>query len=315
MSKNVIPFDPANLPAHITARAEEVANDLMDGALSGFPILSIKGKHFAVVRGDDRQVIMSPKDDETPASYVDLVLIRANRNVSKVYYDAQYEDGFAGAPDCFSIDGLAPDLQAESPQADSCATCPHNQWGSRITESGKKAKACQDNRRVAVAAASALDDVMLLRVPPASLKALAEYGRALASRKIDYRYAITRVKFAQDAAAPQLEFKPVGFLDEEQCAEVDRLYESDLVQQIIGKVGEAIDVQGAPVVAQAGDDEDDDGVDEPKPAKKASKKKVAKKKPAKKPEPEPEPEEDDDDGGADLDEETQALLNELFGED
>lgn len=291
------------LPDHILKRAKGRTEDLTAGATGGFKVLSIKGKTFSIVSGEDREVIPNPKDPDSPATYLDVVLVRANRNVSKIYYEKDYEEGDSSSPDCFSLDGVRPDPSAPNPQHEDCATCPHNQWGSRVTDSGKKAKRCQDHRRVAVASPADLDDVMLLRVPPKSLKALAEYARKLSSRGVEYNYVVTRISFVQEASSPQLAFKALAFLPPELCDKVDELYDNELVRTVIGLEGAPVELQQAkptpPAAAEEEEAEDDnlavsdlfadDEEEEEKPAPKKAKKTKAKKAKAA-----PPPEEDED---------------------
>ena len=170
---------------------------------------------------------------------MDLVLVRANPHISKTYYARNFDPNEqAGPPDCFSINGDKPDPASPQPQAKTCAACPHNQWGSRITDSGKKAKACQDNRRVAVASPKRLDEPMLLRVPPTSLPRLKAYGDQLRGQGIPYYAVLTRIMLDQNVVHPSLTFKPLAFLSEEQVREVEKARESEAVLNIIGSAPE-----------------------------------------------------------------------------
>ena len=48
---NIIPFDSGNLPSHFkSGGAVSVNSDLTAHAGGGFPVISIKGKVFAIVR-------------------------------------------------------------------------------------------------------------------------------------------------------------------------------------------------------------------------------------------------------------------------
>jgi hypothetical protein len=235
---NIIPFDGSkNLPSYIKSVDVAALNsDLTAHAGGGFPVISIKGKQFAVVRDGERKVLPNPKDPDSPATNIDVVLIKANKAKSKVFYLKGYDpkESEGKKPDCFSNDGVAPDPQAEKKQAKQCATCPHNQWGSKVTDNGSKGKACQDSVRMAIAAAGQVNDPMLLRVPPASIKSLGEYGQMLAKRGVAYNMVVTKVSFDVDAESPKLVFKPVGFLDDASFAEVQEISESDLVKDILG---------------------------------------------------------------------------------
>jgi hypothetical protein len=87
---------------------------------------------------------------------------------------------------------------------------------------------------MAVAAAGQLNDPMLLRVPPASIKALGEYGQSLAKRGVGYNMVVTKVSFDIEAESPKLTFKPIGLLDDAGFAEVQEMVSSDLVNNILG---------------------------------------------------------------------------------
>lgn len=243
---NIIPFDGSkNLPAFL--KQVDVASlnaDLTSHAGGGFPVISIKGKVFAVVRDGEREIMMNPLDPDSAATSIDVVLLKANKGTSKVFYLKGYDkDTSEGQkPDCYSADGIEPAADAQNKQAKKCATCPHNQWGSRISEKGAtKGKACSDTVRMAVAAAGQLNDPMLLRVPPASIKGLGEYGQMLAKRGVGYNMVVTKVAFDIEAESPKLTFKPVGLLDDAGWAEVQEMTGSDIVSNILGASPVAIE--------------------------------------------------------------------------
>jgi hypothetical protein len=288
---NIIPFDSGSkLPAYL--KQVDVASlnaDLTSHAGGGFPAISIKGKVFAVVRDGEREVLRNPKDPDSAATSLDVVLLKANKGTSKVFYIKGYnpEQSEGQKPDCYSNEGIEPAADAQNKQAKKCATCPHNQWGSRITEKGaSKGKACNDTVRMAVAAAGMLNDPMLLRVPPASIRALGEYGQTLAKRGVAYNMVVTKVAFDMDAESPKLTFKPVGFLDDAAYAEVQETVESDIVNNILGASFNA--VEAAPA---AKDTEVAEEAPAPAPATKptpvAKPKPVPVEEPAQEPEPEP----------------------------
>jgi len=237
MSNDLIAIQ-SGLPAHLAAFAGAGGNSELTGHGSvGFPFCSIKGKVFTVSRGGEQTVIMSPHDPDAPASSIEVVLIRANPKNSKTYYAASYVEGSDGAPDCTSSDGIKPDSNVENPQSGSCATCPHNVWGSKMSEDGKKLKACQDNVRVAIAAPGQLNDPMLLRVPPASIKPLVEYGSALEKRGVPFYAVVTKLGFDMTQSSPKLTLKAVAYATAEDFEQAKQMRESDLVQSIIGLGG------------------------------------------------------------------------------
>ncbi len=228
----IIPFSD-NLPDYLFQVPSDLT-DLTAGIGGGFPVLSIKGKVFTVVRDGKRSIVTRPDDDEAPANYVDVVFIKTNPAMSKVFYLKGYEEGNAQRPDCSSNDGIRPDAGVPSPQSKNCATCPHNAFGSNATGRGK---ACQDTRRIAIASLTALDDPLLLRVPPGSFKNLVKYARFLLQRNIKSQTAVlTRIKFDPAEATPCLVFEPRGLLAEETLALVQEVAKTDLVQQIVGLI-------------------------------------------------------------------------------
>lgn len=234
---NIIPFEGKSLPAYLKKFDVSALNaDLTSHAGGGFPMLSTKGNKWSVVRDGERTLQRNPKDPESPATYVDVVIIKASKEKSKSFYLKGYdpETSEGQKPDCSSIDGVAPAADSPSPQAKKCATCPHNQWGSKIGDKGAtKGKACSDNVRLAVAPAGQLNDPMLLKVPPASIRNLGEFGQVLAKRGVAYNMVVTKVAFDPDSLG-KLTFKPVGFLDDAAYAEVQEVMESDIVRDITG---------------------------------------------------------------------------------
>jgi len=236
---NIIPFDSgSNLPAFLKKVDVAVLNsDLTAHAGGGFPVISIKGKVFAVVRDGDREIQMNPKDPDSAATSLNVVLLKANKGTSKVFYLKGYDkDSSEGQkPDCYSNDGVEPAADAQNKQAKKCATCAHNQWGSRVSEKGAtKGKACADAVRMAVAPAGQINDAMLLRVPPASIKALGEYGQMLAKRGVGYNMVVTKIGFDLQAESPKLTFSAVGLLDDDGFSEVQAIAASDVVSNILG---------------------------------------------------------------------------------
>ena len=251
---NLIPFDSAKLPASIAKAFSISFDDFSTGQKGGFPVISIKGKVFHIKRGDEKTLVTKPDGDGEPAASLEVIVLKTHPGVAKTYYSKGFSEGSVEKPDCYSNDGAAPAADAQSPQAKKCAACPHNQWGSKITEDGKKGKSCADVKRLAVAPAGQINDPMLLRVPAASLKTWDQYVDLLKKRGVPPPAVVTKVGFDYTVAHPALTFKPVGFIDEAMAVEVKEVLDTDVVQNIIG---------GAPTAAEV-----DNGDDAPKAAAK-----------------------------------------------
>jgi hypothetical protein len=91
----------------------------------------------------------------------------------------------------------------------------------------------------------------LLRVPPASIKSLGEYGKMLAKRGVGYNMVVTRIGFDMESPTPKLTFKPTGLLSDAGYAQVQEVAVSDVVQSILGSDGIA-----AAAAAEAAHDEE-----------------------------------------------------------
>lgn len=239
MANDMIAITASALPAHLRAKSKKTNVFAAAVSAGGFPVVSIKGKVFHVQRGDERTLVTKPGDDDEAAGSLEVVILSANPNKSKVFYSHGYEEGSSAKPECYSNDGIAPAADAEDPQSNKCATCPHNQWGSRITDNGSKGKACADSMRLAIAPAGQLNDPMLLRVPAASLKTLGSYGSQLAKRGVGPEDVITKIGFDYSVAHPALTFKAVRFVDEEQAAAIEQVLvdEEETIGNITGVSG------------------------------------------------------------------------------
>ena len=233
---NIIPFESGNLPAYLKSVDVATLNaDLTAHAgTGGFPVISIKGKVFAIVRDGERKILPNPKDPDSAATSIDVVMVKVNKGTSKVFYAKGYTEGENAKPDCYSNTGDKPDASIEKPQSKQCATCQHNQWGSKIGEGGGKGKACQDSVRMAIAAPDMINDPFLLRVPAASIRALGEYGDMLKKRGVGYTMVLTKIGFDIEAPTPKLTFKPVGMIDDKMFAQVQEMQKADVVKNILG---------------------------------------------------------------------------------
>lgn len=234
MSTNLIPAN-VQVPAHLAGRVgvpSALASSIVGGIGGGasYPRISIKGSRFRIIEGDTETVL----DSLT----IDVVIVGANPRLSKTYYAKQWTpDAEPEAPDCQSLDGIAPDPESTSPQNDLCASCPQNAWGSKINPTtGQEIKACADQKRLAVVAA---DDptgpIYLLQVTPAALKGLNQYQKELTVRGIPPEIVKTRVTFDTDASFPLLKFGFGGFLDADVQSHVDTLFGSSEVKEITGE--------------------------------------------------------------------------------
>ena len=186
----------------------------MESGSGGVPRISLKKSKFTAKNGDEELKL---------GESIQVVILDVAPMIgfNKTYYAEGYKPGSADAPDCSSDDGLRPNSFASSPQNDKCVTCKMNQWGSAVSMSGGKAKACKDSKRLYVKLAEELNDdkapVYLLNVTVMSLKPFGAYGKALAADGIPSpALVITELGFDEDASVPKLTFKNLGIMGDKE---------------------------------------------------------------------------------------------------
>lgn len=232
---NIVPFEYASVPAF--ARAANGKGSIAAALAVSFPVLRYKGKVWSLSKADgERETIMREIDGDTqPAPYIDVVILdmgpSADRKLNaKVWYAKAFVEGEeASAPDCSSDDGVTPRADSKDKQADNCATCPKNVWGSGKNGVGRE---CGDSKRLAVATADDLKSPMLLTVPAGSLGGLNEYLNWLLKKGVDVCYAtVTRIGFDYTAAHPKLTFKAIGWVSEDPTPHL----ENEQIDFIVGR--------------------------------------------------------------------------------
>lgn len=232
---------PDTLPAHLQNRAKNAAlSAAAAGGINsgGFTRITIGGSKFHLQQGDEKVLIEDPQRPGLPLMDLAVVVVSANPNLSKLYYekgggdddasDAQVLDG--GAPDCSSEDGITPDQGVPARQADHCATCPQNAWGSRISKkTGKQVKACRDQKALVVLPLSDLEtfEPTQFVITPSALKDWRAYVADLTKRGIELSTVATNLRFDHTVTYPKVTFVFGGFLSAEQQAIVDARLEKD----------------------------------------------------------------------------------------
>lgn len=236
-------------------------NDLSAGIDASYPLMKYKGKVWTTShKGEERSLMR--EDGDGPRNSIDVVIVKAPKVKSKIYYAKGYVEGSVAAPDCWSTNGLVPDARAEKKQWASCALCPQNKFGSRISEAGKKGKACQDSKRIAIVPANTttpdpevlrnlpLGGPMLLRIPGATLEGLGLYGEQMTRANFPYQAVVTRIAFDTAEAYPKFTFAPVRPLSDEEANVILELVNSPQVERILAEdvVVEATEEPKAPEV-------------------------------------------------------------------
>jgi hypothetical protein len=230
-----------NVPASMRQRMATTltANkSFSSNVMTSYPMLSIRGKEFTFRLPDGRSSRHEANGFALP--YIDVVLVEGSPLLSKTFYAKGFDPTEFTRPDCWSLDSVKPDPSSPALQegytGPICATCKQNQFGSKITDAGKKIKACSDYRRIAVLLPQQIGSEMAtplgMRVPQSSLKNLKAHAELLERYGVNMQATVTRLSFTQEAF-PQLAFTYVSILNEPQWNWVMELAASPLVQGMV----------------------------------------------------------------------------------
>ena len=239
MSNELILADELKgLPADLKSWATGLLGlaDAACGGISagGHPRLSTKGRQFTKIDTDGGEVRAGSFNQELGV-FLDVVVVGANPAVSKLYYDKPFDPATTEpvAPTCFSDNGVAPSARSEAPQCTTCAACPHNVWGSKVTPGGSQIKACADAKKVAVVLTEDIQGpVYELRIPAASMKGFASWAAGLKTRGVPVPMVVLTLAFDNSATYPKLAFEPARY--------VDGKTELPVIQEILRDSGEEI---------------------------------------------------------------------------
>lgn len=183
--------------------------DSMSSVKTSVPRVSLKGKRFKWINGDEE----SKGTDSIEVAI--LAVEPPGQLMNKVFYKGGYNSQDTAPPDCASSNGVSPDPWVSEPCAELCARCPNNMFGSATSSSGKKAKACKDSKVLWVAKPDDIAGTVYgLKVPVTSLKAMAEFGREVKSIGVPLAVVKAKLSMDQDNEYPLLQFENAGFLDE-----------------------------------------------------------------------------------------------------
>lgn len=111
----------------------------------------LRGGTFLSTRGG----VLSFGEEELPGNQACVIILDAVKE--NTFYTDDFSADAPAAPTCYAfgrgVEEMAPhesmqtDLNYFKPQSETCATCPHNEWGSADKGRGK---ACQNRRRLAL---------------------------------------------------------------------------------------------------------------------------------------------------------------------
>lgn len=185
-----------------------VQNDTTESMLASIQN-KIQGPSGDKIRVTQFKKFRLPSGEETDGPLEGVIVDFVSANVF-------YKDGFdkdnMGPPDCFAINPepnlLVPSPNSPDRQAESCAVCPNNQFG---TGARGKGKACKNTRVLAFMPADATQETppWILNVSPTGIKGFDDYVRGLAGKKISPLQIVTAVGFDKSVDFPSLKMAAV----------------------------------------------------------------------------------------------------------
>ena len=211
---------PLQIPEHVARlRGQRLLAQEGQEGLSGNPVpyLSIKGSRFTAIDAVGNQMPKGAMDNR--GVYLDVIIVDLNAAVSKTYYAEAFDPSATDfkPPTCFSDNGTGPSSRVGNPPSMTCAACPMNVWGSKVSENGNEVKLCGDSKKVALLLADGTDIPFRLNIPPASLKAWKTHCQTIAANGADLTMVVSRLRFDPQSSSPILLFESISWVSPEQA--------------------------------------------------------------------------------------------------
>jgi hypothetical protein len=179
-----------------------------------FPRISIGKERFTAITAEGEEIVLGLYGFE-------FIVADANPAISKIYFSGPYTGDEGAPPACWSDNGHFADVRCSNPQAESCALCRHNVWGSAKSNlTGADLKACQDFKKLAIIPLHEdVEGPYVFRISPAALKNWSSYCNELRKIGGDCGFEITPdlvvTKVFWSEKQNVMDFEFVDFLDEE----------------------------------------------------------------------------------------------------
>ncbi|MCE5387959.1 MAG: hypothetical protein K0041_05190 [Acidithiobacillus sp.] len=202
---------------------------------SYFPRISPARRRFSIVESGLEPEVITGADGK-PVDHIDVVILGTNPGEYKTYYADSYDPKAKekGAPVCFSNNGIAPHPAAKQPQSDKCASCRQNVFGSKITEQGKKSKACSMSKRLLVVSADDLQGpIYMLNASYMALPGFNAMVGELLAGGLPLPAVVVRVALDDNVDVPVFTFNPIAVLDEKDLGIVAARLDEQNVKEFV----------------------------------------------------------------------------------
>jgi hypothetical protein len=251
-----------NVPAHLLNRPTRgLTSSAASGLGSARPAhVSRGGNRFTLYdnAGNSKPVMLMDKE----GPYLDFIVVGANPNPSRIYFEGGYDPDDPSPPACFSDNGTGPSTLAIEPQGRTCADCPQSVWGSAQSKvDGKPIPACLSTKKLAVIVVGDPDEIVYeFVITPGSWNdkqnGWKNYvnsvgAQMLGSRQAELSDVITRAYFVQGKMGI-MGFKPIRMISAEEAEIIDEAWENEKeINRICGKLDVARDPAKPLGVSQA----------------------------------------------------------------
>ena len=181
------------------------------------------GKQISIKGGVWRLIVAGEEVAKNEDRAMNFVVLAANPNTNRTFFNQKYEEGKDIQPTCWSEDGVKPndEVPADQRQCSTCAQCPQNIAGSGEGTS----RACRYSRRLAVALENDLEgNIYRLQLPAKSIfgkpegekMPLQAYAKFLAGHGVPMSGVVTEARFDTSEAVPVLRFRAVRPLNRDE---------------------------------------------------------------------------------------------------
>jgi hypothetical protein len=171
---------------------------------------------------------LSIADQVMPGDKIECVVV--DYLFHNKYFDTPYNANKPTPPACYAFGReeteLAPADGAEDPQAESCAGCPNNEWGS--AGGGSKGKACGNSRRLWILPADVLNspdkaartDFLQCDLPATSIKNFSKFANDCAHSGLPpFAFVVEMSVKPHPTSLFQVHFKAVEQIKDEAILE------------------------------------------------------------------------------------------------
>lgn len=193
------------------------------------PHISIRGNQFTLVDAAGNK-------QTAQTTFLDVCIADICDVMCKMYYEGEWTPDSSDPPACWSANGVAPSIEAISPQSPRCDTCQWNKRGSDVAMDGKtQIKACRDEKWIAVLVPG-IQMPLKMTITPGSFKNWRAYTEMFRGKPIDMIHVFTRLTFEQNKnGVLNFALSPTGYIDENTAGMIGKMRETKASDILVGR--------------------------------------------------------------------------------